>query len=65
MPPLSPFPPALPLAVAPPSTSLGPFEDSAVAWAAWVTLMGFVGLTALLRLQGWGDGRTWGGRPEA
>ncbi|MGW9029350.1 CopD family protein [Streptomyces sp. NPDC055722] len=47
MPPLSPFPPALPLAAAPPSTPLGPFEDSAVAWAAWVTLMGFVGLTAL------------------
>ncbi|MEU1591978.1 hypothetical protein ABZ468_03745 [Streptomyces sp. NPDC005708] len=47
MPPLSPFPPALPLAVAPPSTPLGPFEDSAVAWAAWVKLMGFVGLTVL------------------
>ncbi|MEU3980463.1 CopD family protein [Streptomyces sp. NPDC026672] len=47
MPPLSPFPDASPLAVAPPSTPLGPFEDSAVAWAAWATLMGFVGLTAL------------------
>ncbi|MFI6017372.1 copper resistance D family protein [Streptomyces sp. NPDC051287] len=30
-----------------PSTPLGPFEDSAVAWAAWVTLMGTVGVTAL------------------
>ncbi|MET9126290.1 copper resistance D family protein [Streptomyces sp. NPDC004528] len=30
-----------------PSTPLGPFEDSAVAWATWVTLMGFVGVTAL------------------
>ncbi|MFE3266929.1 copper resistance D family protein [Streptomyces sp. NPDC059215] len=30
-----------------PSTPLGPFEDSAVAWATWATLMGFVGVTAL------------------
>ncbi|MFF3559228.1 copper resistance D family protein [Streptomyces sp. NPDC002574] len=30
-----------------PSTPLGPFADSAVAWSAWVTLMGFVGVTAL------------------
>jgi len=35
------------LAAAGPSTPLGPFEDSAVAWTTWVTLMGFVGLTAL------------------
>jgi putative copper export protein len=30
-----------------PSTPLGPFEDSAVSWASWVTLMSFVGLVAL------------------
>ncbi|WP_329223001.1 CopD family protein [Streptomyces sp. NBC_01485] len=30
-----------------PSTPLGPFEDSAVTWSTWVTLMGFLGLTAL------------------
>ncbi|WP_405587617.1 copper resistance D family protein [Streptomyces sp. NBC_01190] len=41
------IPHALPLAAAAPSTPLGPFEDSAVAWATWVTLMGFVGITAL------------------
>jgi putative copper export protein len=34
-------------AAAAPSTPLGPFIDSAVAWTTWVTLMGFVGLTAL------------------
>lgn len=34
-------------AAAAPSTPLGPFEDSAVAWASWTTLMGFVGLVAL------------------
>ena len=38
---------ALPLSAAPPSTPLGPFQDSAVAWTTWVTLMGFVGMTAL------------------
>jgi putative copper export protein len=38
----------VPLSAAPlPSTPLGPFQDSAVAWATWVTLMGFVGVTAL------------------
>jgi putative copper export protein len=42
----SPLSHALPLSAAP-STPLGPFEDSAVAWTTWVTLMGFVGLTAL------------------
>jgi putative copper export protein len=42
----SQFSHALPLSAAP-STPLGPFEDSAVAWTTWVTLMGFVGLTAL------------------
>ncbi|MFJ6122311.1 copper resistance D family protein [Streptomyces sp. NPDC092129] len=47
MPPPSSLPEALPLAVAPPSTPLGPYEDSAAAWVPWVTLMGFVGLTAL------------------
>ncbi|MFF4895884.1 copper resistance D family protein [Streptomyces sp. NPDC001068] len=37
-----------PLFAAPaPSTPLGPFEDSAVAWATWVTLMGLVGVTTL------------------
>lgn len=30
-----------------PSTPLGSFEDSAVRWTTWVTLMGFVGVTAL------------------
>jgi putative copper export protein len=35
------------LAAPAPSTPLGPFADSAVAWSTWVTLMGFVGLTAL------------------
>ena len=35
------------LSAAAPSTPLGPFLDSAVAWTGWVTLMGFVGLTAL------------------
>ncbi|GII33883.1 hypothetical protein Pmi06nite_73250 [Planotetraspora mira] len=34
-------------AAPPPSTPLGPFSDSAVAWTTWTTLMGFVGLTAL------------------
>jgi putative copper export protein len=31
----------------PPSTPLGPWVDSAVAWTTWITLMGFVGLTVL------------------
>jgi len=35
------------LAAQVPSTPLGPFEDSAVSWASWVTLMSFVGLLAL------------------
>ena len=34
-------------AAAPPSTPLGPWVDSAVAWTTWITLMGFVGLTVL------------------
>lgn len=34
-------------AAPPPSTPLGPFEDSAVSWTTWITLMGFVGLTTL------------------
>ncbi|WP_328535213.1 copper resistance D family protein [Streptomyces sp. NBC_00344] len=33
--------------MAAPSTPLGPFEDSAVSWATWTALMGFVGLIAL------------------
>ena len=37
-------------AAAAPSTPLGPFADSAVAWSTWVTLMGFVGLAALALL---------------
>lgn len=37
----------LPQAAPLPSTPLGSFEDSAVAWTTWVTLMGFVGVTAL------------------
>jgi putative copper export protein len=40
-------------AAAPPSTPLGPWVDSAVAWTTWITLMGFVGL-ALLALAGVG-----------
>jgi putative copper export protein len=36
-----------PLAAPAPSTPLGPFADSAVAWTTWVTLMGFVGLVTL------------------
>ena len=40
--------PFLTVAAAPaPSTPLGPFADSAVAWTTWITLMGFVGLTVL------------------
>ncbi len=39
--------PSLFLAQRVPSTPLGPFADSAVAWTTWVTLMGFVGLVAL------------------
>jgi putative copper export protein len=35
------------LAAPAPSTPLGPFEDSVVAWTTWVTLMGFVGLVTL------------------
>src|ERR1700722_4041498 len=35
------------VAAAPPSTPLGPWVDSAVAWTTWVTLMGSVGLTVL------------------
>jgi putative copper export protein len=38
-------------AATPPSTPLGPWVDSAVAWTTWVTLMGFVGL-AVLALAG-------------
>jgi putative copper export protein len=30
-----------------PSTPLGSFEDNAVSWASWATLMSFVGLVAL------------------
>jgi len=37
----------LPQAAPLPSTPLGSFGDSAVAWTTWVTLMGFVGVTAL------------------
>ncbi len=45
-------PPALTsLAAAAPSTPLGPFIDSAVAWTTWVTLMGAVGLTTLALLS--------------
>lgn len=42
------LPAFLSLSAAPaPSTPLGPFEDSAVEWTTWVTLMGFVGVTTL------------------
>jgi hypothetical protein len=40
----------IPLSAAAPSTPLGSFADSAVAWTTWVTLMGFVGLAALALL---------------
>jgi putative copper export protein len=39
------------LAAPAPSTPLGPFEDTAVAWASWTTLMGFVGVLALALLS--------------
>ncbi|SEM55981.1 CopD family protein [Streptacidiphilus jiangxiensis] len=42
--------PSASLAAAPPSTPLGPFEDSALAWAGWTTVMSFVGLIALALL---------------
>lgn len=42
---------AIVAAASPPSTSLGPWADSAVGWTTWVTLMGFVGL-AVLALAG-------------
>jgi putative copper export protein len=38
---------AVPASVPAPSTPLGPFENSALAWTTWVTLMGFLGLVAL------------------
>ncbi|MFJ1708485.1 copper resistance D family protein [Kitasatospora sp. NPDC088346] len=45
------IPPALTsLSAAAPSTPLGPFVDSAVAWTTWVALMGLVGLIALVLL---------------
>ena len=37
----------IPQAAPIPATPLGSFEDSAVSWLTWVTLMGFVGVTAL------------------
>ena len=40
-----------PSSAPPPSTPLGSFEDSAVTWTTWVTLMGFVGVTALALLS--------------
>jgi putative copper export protein len=43
----NPLSDAVVLAAPPPSTPLGPFSDSALAWTTWVTLMGFVGLVAL------------------
>lgn len=47
MPLLSQTSQALPFSAAAPSTPLGPFEDSVVAWTTWTTLMGFVGLVVL------------------
>ena len=43
-----------------PSTPLGPFMDSAVAWTTWITLMGFVGLSALALLAAGPVGRRIG-----
>ncbi|MEE4540571.1 CopD family protein [Streptomyces sp. V4-01] len=48
-----------------PSTPLGPFEDSAVAWASWTTLMGFVGLVALALVAAGPAARRAGARPAA
>lgn len=42
--------PASATAAPAPSTPLGSFEDSAVSWASWVTLMSFLGLAALTLL---------------
>ncbi|WP_042381179.1 CopD family protein [Streptacidiphilus melanogenes] len=42
--------PSVPLAAAPPSTPLGPFGDSALAWAGWTAAMAFAGLVALALL---------------
>jgi putative copper export protein len=47
-----------------PSTPLGPFEDGAVAWTTWVTLMGTVGLATLALLAG-PVARRIGGTPLA
>jgi putative copper export protein len=41
----------LPAAAPAPSTPLGPFQAGAVAWTTWVTLMGFVGMTAVSLLS--------------
>lgn len=50
-------------AVPAPSTPLGPFADSAVAWTTWITLMGSVGLTVLALAVAGPAGRRAG--PEA
>jgi hypothetical protein len=43
----SPWSTAVLIAAPAPSTPLGPFQDSAVTGAAWITLMGFVGVVSL------------------
>ncbi|MBF9067185.1 CopD family protein [Streptacidiphilus fuscans] len=50
MPLSDPLPQSLPTAAPPPSTPLGPFLDSALAWASWTTAMAFVGLVVLALL---------------
>jgi putative copper export protein len=56
--------PAALLSAPAPSTPLGPFEDSAVSWAFWVTLMAFAGLAALMAVVA-GAARAAGAQAEA
>ncbi|SNQ49310.1 Copper resistance D domain protein [Frankia canadensis] len=48
-----------------PSTPLGPFQDTAMAWTTWVTLMGLVGLTAFALLVAAPVARRFGGDATA
>ncbi|MEY9940560.1 CopD family protein [Streptacidiphilus sp. MAP5-3] len=52
-----PLPQSLPTAAPSPSTPLGPFLDSALAWASWSTVMAFVGLIVLALLVAAPSGR--------
>lgn len=53
------------VATSPPSTPLGPFQDSAVSWATWVTLMGFAGVLALALFSAGPAARAIGGHAVA